>query len=91
MDKLSQGMNAKLLDRRHRLSLYIEKFHGLSPLGKLNQGYSYTENESGQAVTGVDQVHTDEMLQIHVRDGKIRAKVCGAQKIRRIEDEQGER
>ena len=90
MEKLSQGMNAKLLDRRHRLSLYIEKFHGLSPLGKLNQGYSYTENDSGQAVTGVEQVHTDEMLQIHVRDGKIRAKVCGTEKIRRIEDEQCE-
>ena len=66
MEKLSQGMNAKLLDRRHRLSLYIEKFHGLSPLGKLNQGYSYTENDSGQAVTGVEQVHTDEIGRAHV-------------------------
>lgn len=37
---VQNGMNRKLQDERHRLSVYLERFAGLSPLKKLNQGYS---------------------------------------------------
>ena len=38
-------MNRKLQDERHRLSVYLERFAGLSPLKKLNQGYSYVADK----------------------------------------------
>ena len=47
-----QAMKDKLADRKNRLSLLAERLHGLSPLLKLQQGYSYTEGPDGRAVTG---------------------------------------
>ena len=82
-NSLTQAMENKLSDRKHSLSLYIEKFHGLSPLRKLQQGYSYTEGPNGKAVTGIDDVPVGERLQIHVTDGIYTAVVEGCRRIER--------
>ena len=82
-NSLAQAMENKLSDRKHRLNLYIEKFHGLSPLRKLKQGYSYTEGPNGKAVTGIDDVPVGERLQIHVTDGIYTAVVEGCRRIER--------
>lgn len=82
-NSLTQTMENKLSDRKHSLNLYIEKFHGLSPLRKLQQGYSYTEGPNGKAVTGIDDVPVGERLQIHVTDGIYTAVVEGCRRIER--------
>lgn len=64
-------MEQRILGERHKLGLYIERMKGLSPLNKLNQGFSYVENEEHKAVTKVDQVQAGERLCIHVSDGRI--------------------
>ena len=46
---------------------------GLSPLDKLNQGYSYVEKE-GKAITSVQDVKEGDLLEICVSDGKITAR-----------------
>ena len=46
---------------------------GLSPLDKLNQGYSYVEKE-GKAITSVQDVKEGDLLEICVSDGKIAAR-----------------
>lgn len=48
---------------------------GLSPLDKLNQGFSYVERADWKAVTRVDQVSEGELLCIHVSDGQIHSRV----------------
>ncbi len=78
-----QAMQQKLLEGKHSLKLYIERFQGLSPLLKLQQGYSYTENEEGRAVTGIDAVSEGEKLRIHVTDGIYTAVVESREKIKR--------
>lgn len=70
-EALSRGMEKKLEDRRHRLALLLEQFKGLSPLAKLNQGYSYVENAQGRAVRHVAQVHPGDELTVNVTDGQI--------------------
>ena len=45
----------------------------LSPLDKLNQGYSYVEKE-GKAITSVQDVKEGDLLEICVSDGKITAR-----------------
>ena len=80
---LEQAMQNKLSDRKHSLNLYIERLHGLSPLLKLQQGYSYTEGPSGKAVTGIDEVTEGERLRIHVTDGVYTAVVEGREKIKK--------
>ena len=77
-DSMRRGMEQKVQRARHQLAIYIEKMRGLSPAGKLNQGYSYVERESGgrrEAVKSIRQVEKDMELHIYVSDGVIRARV----------------
>lgn len=71
-----RGAMERYLERsRHRLAIYIEKMNGLSPLKKLNQGYSYVENANGETVRTVAQTHPGDMLRIFVSDGVVDAQV----------------
>lgn len=76
-EKLAVSMNRQLSDNRHRLELYIEKFKGLSPLAKLNQGFSYVSDREGKAVKDIRQVKIGDGLKIHVRNGVLDASVTG--------------
>ena len=57
------------------MKLYIEKMKGLSPLNRLDQGYSYTSDLQGKKVTQTSQVKAGDLLQIFVSDGRILAEV----------------
>ena len=80
-DMLYDSMIRKISDKRHNLALYIEQMKGLSPLEKLNQGYSYVSDKRGRTVYSIEQVKTDEELHVYVKDGMINAKVTNRQKI----------
>lgn len=80
-DMLYDSMIRKISDKRHRLALYIEQMKGLSPLEKLNQGYSYVSDMRGRTVYSIEQVEPDEELHVYVKDGMINAKVANRQKI----------
>lgn len=74
-----RGEMQKYLEKsRHRLAIYIEKMNGLSPLKKLNQGYSYVEDSSGRTVRSITQTQPGEMLRIYVSDGEIDVQVKAA-------------
>lgn len=75
-DKMYSAMEAQIFRARQTLNIYIERMKGLSPLNKLNQGFSYVENAKGYAITSIKQVETDEELKIQVTDGTIRTKVA---------------
>ena len=77
---VQNGMNRKLQDERHRLSVYLERFAGLSPLKQLNQGYSFVTDREGKAVTSTSQVQKGEFLEISVTDGVIEAEVVNSRK-----------
>ena len=53
----------------------MEVMKGLSPIRKLNKGYSYVAGEDGKAVRSVGQVRPGSQLDIYVTDGRIRAVV----------------
>ena len=79
-------MEDKLHWCQNQLALYIERFHGLSPILKLQQGYSYTEGPDGRVVTGIRQVVEGDRLRIHVTDGIYTAEVKERQEITRISE-----
>ena len=83
-DRLELKMKEKLRENRFLLQVYIEKLNGLSPLGKLNQGFSFVLDENGKAVTSVKQVKTDDELTIPVTEGQIRAIIRETKGITRI-------
>ena len=74
-DRLRLLMEGKLKESRHRLAIYMEIMKGLSPIQKLNQGYSYVAGEDQTAVRSVRQVKAGDRLDIYVTDGRIRALV----------------
>ena len=74
-ERLLEKMQTLLRKKRHELALYIEKMKGLSPLEKLNSGFSYVEDSEGRNIRSVSQVETGQELSIRVRDGVIATKV----------------
>jgi exodeoxyribonuclease VII large subunit len=70
-NQLDFSMNNNLREKRFLLQMYIEKLNGLSPLKKLNQGYSFVADGSGKAVTSIEAVKEADELKIHVTDGEI--------------------
>lgn len=82
-EKLVDAMNRKLQKKRHLLEVYIEKMNGLSPLLKLNQGYSLAEGENGRSVVSIGQVKKGDRLRIHVKDGSIAAEVLSTKRTER--------
>lgn len=70
-EKLQQLMEQTVLKQRHRLGIYIERIKGLSPLEKLNQGFSYVEGPDQRAVTRTEQVAEGDLLTVHVKNGRI--------------------
>ena len=70
-ERLEELMQRKIREKRHELALYIERMKGLSPLQKLNSGFSYVVNEEGKNVRSIQNVQRGEALCIHVTDGSI--------------------
>lgn len=73
--KLRLMMEKKLTMSKQKLAISIERMKGLSPLAKLNQGFSYVESEGGKTVKSVRDVRKEERLTIYVTDGMVKAKV----------------
>ncbi len=76
-ERLEDAMNRILRQKQHELVLYAERMKGLSPLEKLNSGFSYVEDERGHNVRSVSQVCPGQALTVRVRDGEIYAQVTG--------------
>lgn len=74
-DRMRRRMESAIQETRHRFSLYLEKMKGLSPLAKLEQGYSYVRMEDGHAMRSIRQAEKGEEVLIYVTDGIVTAVV----------------
>ena len=70
-----------LNEKKHQLQIQIERLAGLSPLHKLQQGYSYTVDSENRNVRSISQIKMGESLEIYVTDGKILTKVQDVESI----------
>ena len=76
-EMLPRLMRARITDKRHQLQLCINTMKGLSPLTKLQSGFSYVSDEQGKNITSVKDVKDGDLLKIAVTDGYIDASVQG--------------
>lgn len=74
-NQLQSNMEQLLIQRKHKLALYIERLKGLSPLDKLNHGFSYVTDESNQVIKSINQVQKGQLIKICVTDGDIWANI----------------
>lgn len=72
-------MERNLRESRQQLAIRIERMKGLSPLAKLNQGFSYVQGSEG-TVKKVANVKKGDWLRIYVTDGQIEAQVTDTKK-----------
>lgn len=80
-EKIENAMRAVLVEKRHVLEVYIERLKGLSPLDKLNQGFSYVADEMGKTVHDIEQVEIGSILNIQVRNGRIQTKTLDKESV----------
>lgn len=74
-ERLGASMKNTIINRRHRLAVYIEKLKGLSPLDKLNQGYSFVSDQKGRTITDINRVRAGDPIQIFIKNGRMEAEV----------------
>ena len=60
-----------LNQKKYRLQIQIERLAGVSPLQKLQQGYSYIVDDKNKNVHSISGVKKEDILEIYVSDGKI--------------------
>lgn len=75
-NRIRHHIERKMNQEKQQLSIFIERMKGLSPLDKLNQGYSYVRNETGMNIHSIAQVEPGDELEVIVTDGRIFTKVC---------------
>lgn len=82
--QLQNGLEAAIQKKTeryaHKLELYIQKLHGLSPSAKLTGGYGYITGQDGSPLRSVEQAQMGEKLSVYLFDGKIQAQIMEIQK-----------
>lgn len=74
-DRLTKRMDFLRNRYQHRLELYAQRLHGLSPTAKLIGGYGYLSDQSGRPVVSATQISKGDEVQITISDGSIKTKV----------------
>lgn len=69
-DRLYYSMEQKLTSAKHQMALYAEELKGLSPLCKLQGGYSYVSDMEGKNVQSVKKLQQGEKLRLVMSDGQ---------------------
>ncbi len=73
-EDLQEAIQRKLLARKHQLEILAGRLQGASPLEKISGGYGFLTDEKGRRIVSVSQVKPGDVLDIRVRDGKVRAR-----------------
>ena len=69
-ERLQRLMEKRLTDAKHRLALYAEEMKGLSPLQKMQSGYTYTADEAGNHIDAVQSLEKGQHLPLTFADGQ---------------------
>lgn len=69
------SLQHRLAQAENRLKLKAAELERYSPLTRLSGGYAFVENDNGKAVASVRDVQPREQIRLHLKDGKISARV----------------
>lgn len=72
-EKLSGLMERRVTSARHQMELYVQELKGLSPLYKLQGGYSYTADMDGKQIESVKQLTPGQTISLTFADGTAQA------------------
>lgn len=69
-ERLRRLTEQRITSAKHQLALYAEELKGLSPLYKLQAGYSYVADEAGNHIHSVKQLQKGQTLSVTLADGQ---------------------
>lgn len=81
--RLKELIEKTISVKRYQFQNYIETIKGLSPLKRLNEGFSYVEDGNGHVIKNVSSVKIKDKLRIHMANGEIKAVVEDIKEVRR--------
>lgn len=73
--RLKTLMDTALKDRTGQLTAAAARLEAMSPLRRMQSGYAFVTNGQGEVLRSVNQIHPGEMVDVTLRDGKLRAEV----------------
>lgn len=76
-ERLVQGMDRSLEQRRHLLAVAAGRLDGLSPVRKLASGFSYVQDGRGRRVEDARQLNVGDAIHIYLHRGQLDAVVSG--------------
>ena len=79
---LKKYMMDILQKKKYRLGLIAGRLNGVSPLEKLNQGYSFAQSVDGKNIKSISQVEQGQEYELYVTDGVIKSVVKDTQVIK---------
>ena len=74
-NRIQGAIKDALTENRHRLSVHAGRLSALSPLHRLESGYSYVSDQNGRTVNSVAQISPGDTVTVYVTDGKYEASV----------------
>ena len=74
-EKLSSHMKDKINRKRQQVALAAQRLKGLSPIERLEGGYSVVSRSDGRVIKKISQVNPGEHILVEVTDGTITALV----------------
>lgn len=87
-DKLRMQMEQKITHRKYAVELYARRMEALSPLKKLSLGYAFVADEKGRSMKDVSLLKQGDLLNIHMLNGMIKARIEEIQRLERAENKQ---
>lgn len=75
LDRLDANMYNILKDKNHSLSISCAKLQEISPLNTLGRGYAIVQNSDSKAISSIEEIKTNECLDILFMDGQVKATV----------------
>lgn len=82
-----EAMEKKLVSAKHRQAILLERYKGISPLQKLERGYSYVTDEQGRNIRDAKMVQPGDRLHIRFYRGSLGVVVEGTEPDMDIETE----
>jgi len=71
---LPRAIGGVLETSENQVSVLAGQLHALSPLQTLARGYAVPTGSAGQLLSGVEDFHEEEVFQLRLHDGQIRAR-----------------
>lgn len=77
-ERLDRAFDMHYQASKNRLAVAATRLHGVSPLKRLMQGYSYVTDLDGRNITTITAVKPEDIIDIRLSDGHLKAEVLGA-------------